>query len=190
MGVMLGVDEQTGRPLWRRAARMLLPASVRHRVGTWFGEFWIARYPDRKYLKREVIPAIARRGGKLLLVGCRRYTKHYPTLFGVHGTECWTIDIDTTVARWGAPERHIIGNILDALDYWPASTFDTIVLNGVFGFGHYSVRDQEAAHRVCRDLLKTDGPLILGWNTDRCGDPSGLAAVRNHFRLSSFLGLA
>jgi hypothetical protein len=190
MGVMLGVDEQTGRPLWRRAARLLLPAGVRHRVGTWLGEFWIDRCPDRIYLKRELIPAVAGRGGKSLFVGCRRYTRHYPALFGVHGAECWTIDIDTTVARWGAPERHVIGDILDALDYWRASTFDTIVLNGVSGFGLNSVRDQEAALRVCRVLLKTDGLLILGWNTDRCDDPSGLAAVRNHFRPSSLLGLA
>jgi hypothetical protein len=190
MGVVLGIDERTGRPLWRRAARMLLPAGVRHCVGTWLGEFWIDRYPDRIYLKRELIPAVARRGGKLLFVGCRRYTKHYPVLFAAHGTECWTIDLDPSVARWGASDRHVVGNILDALDHWPASTFDTIVLNGVFGFGLNGVRDQEAALRVCRQLLKTDGRLILGWNTDRCGDPSGLSTVRRHFRLSSILGLA
>jgi hypothetical protein len=190
MDVMLGVDEQTGRSLWRRAARMLLPAGVRHRVATFFGEFRIDHYPDRIYLKRKLIPAIARRGGKLLFVGCQRYTKHYPALFGMHGTECWTIDIDPSVARWGASNRHVVGNILDALDHWTASTFDTIVLNGVFGFGLNGVQDQEAALRVCRLLLKTDGRLILGWNTDRCGDPSGLSTVQRHFRLSSILGLA
>lgn len=190
MGVVLGVDEQTAHPLWRRAARMILPAGIRHRVGVWLSEFWIDRYPDRIYLKRELIPAVARHGGKLLFVGCRRYTKHYPALFGMHGTECWTIDIDASVARWGASDRHVIGNILNALDHWPAATFDTIVLSGVFGFGLNAVRDQEAALRVCRLLLKTDGHLILGWNTDRCGDPSGLATVRRHFQLASFLGLA
>jgi hypothetical protein len=55
-------------------------------------------------LTRELIPAIARCGGKLLFVGCRRSTEHYLTLFGVRGAECWTIDNDTTVARANHPD--------------------------------------------------------------------------------------
>src|ERR1700758_4207538 len=131
---MRGVDRQTRRHLWREAARMLLPAGVRHRVGTWYGEILIGRRPDRIYLERELIPAAALHGGKVLFVGCRKYTKHYPALFRLHGAECWTIDIDPTVARWGAPKRHAIGDIQDGLDHWPPSTFDIIVLSGVFGF--------------------------------------------------------
>jgi SAM-dependent methyltransferase len=164
----------------------VLSRRVCHRVGTWYGELLIGRLPDRIYLERELIPAAARHCGKVLFIGCRHYTKHYPALFRLHGAECWTIDIDPTMARWGAPERHVSGDILDALDYWPASTFDTIVLNGVFGFGLNGVRDQDAALQVCRVLLKTGGRLILGWNSDRCGDPSGLPTLRSYFWLSSF----
>jgi hypothetical protein len=183
-------DRQTGHPLWRRVARNLVPAGVRRRVGTWFGEIRIDRRPDRIYLTRELIPAVARRGGKLLFVGCRRYTKNYPALFGAHGADCWTIDVDLSVARWGAPEQHVVGDILDALDYWSPATFDTIVLNGVFGFGLNAMRDQDAALRVCRHLLTADGRLILGWNTDRCVEPSELSAVRSHYQPSSLSGLA
>src|ERR1700722_4036746 len=113
-----GFDRRTGRPLWRRVARILVPVGVRRRVGTWLGELRIDRRPDRIYLTRELIPAVARRGGKLLFVGCRRYTKNYPALFGAHGADCWTIDVDLSVARWGAPERHVVGDLLDALDHW------------------------------------------------------------------------
>jgi hypothetical protein len=155
----------------------------------WFGDFWIAWRADRSYLERELIPAIGRRCGKVLFIGCRKYTKHYPTLFAAHGAECWTIDVDPTAARWGAPERHVIGDILDARDYWPASSFDAVVLSGVFGFGLNSVRDQNAALRVSHHLLMSDGLLVLGWNTDRCVDLSELSALQDHFRPSSIPGL-
>ena len=183
-------DRRIGRPLWRRVARILVPVGVGRRVGTWLGELRIDRRPDRIYLTRELIPAVARRGGKLLFVGCRRYTKNYLALFGAHGADCWTIDIDLSVARRGAPERHVVGDLLHALDHWSPATFDTIVLNGVFGFGLNAMRDQDAALRVCRRLLTADGRLILGWNIDRCVDPSELSAVRSHYRPSSLSGLA
>ena len=41
------LDKQTGYPLWRRVARILVPVSVRRRVGTWLGELRIDRRPDR-----------------------------------------------------------------------------------------------------------------------------------------------
>jgi len=150
----------------------------------WYGELLIGRLPDRIYLERELIPAAALHGGKVLFIGCRQYTKHYPALFRLHGAECWAIDIDPTVARWGTPKRHVIGDIQDALDHWPPSTFDIIVLNGVFGFGLNGAREQDAALQIARLLLKADGRLILGWNTDRCSDPSGLPTLRRYFRPS------
>ena len=183
-------DERARRRLWRRVARILLSGSVRRRLHTWFGDFWIAHRPDRVHLVRKLIPAVGWRGGKVLFVGCRPYTKDYPALFGAHGAKCWTIDIDPTVARWGAPKRHVIGNIQDALDYWPRSSFNTIVLSGVFGFGLDRVQDQNAALRVCSLLLTSDGCLILGWNADRCGDPSELPALQRYFLPASIPGLA
>jgi hypothetical protein len=184
------VEEQERSRLWRRVARKLLPRRARRRLHDWFGDLWITYRKDRGYLDRELIPAVGRRGGKALFVGCRKYTKHYPALLLAHGVECWTIDIDSGVARWGAPGRHVIGDIKDASDHWPPSSFDTIILNGVFGFGINSVRDQDAALRVCRRLLASDGWLVLGWNTDRCVDPAQLSTLQNYFRPSSFPCLA
>jgi SAM-dependent methyltransferase len=156
----------------------------------WFGDLWVVYRKDRRHLDRELIPVIGRRGGKVLFIGCRKYTKHYPRLLAARGLECWTIDIDPIAARWGAPERHVIGDILDEPSHWPASSFDTIILNGVFGFGLNSERDQDAALRACRLLLANDGWLVLGWNTDRSVDPSELPTLQNLFRPSSIPGLA
>jgi hypothetical protein len=189
VGHIRDVNEHTEHPLWRRVARTILPGAVRHRLGTWYGELGIAHLPDRIYLVRELIPAVGRCADKVLLIGCRPYTKHYPGLFGMHGAECWTIDIDPSTARWGAPGRHVTGAIQDSQVHLPASWFDAIVLNGVFGFGLNSVWDQDTALRACRLLLKSHGWLVLGWNADRCVDPSELPALGRYFRASSFPGL-
>jgi hypothetical protein len=189
-GCLGDLEERARSRLWRRMARKVLPGRARRRLHELFGDLWITYRRDRSYLDRELIPAVGRRGGKALFVGCRKYTKHYPALLLAYGVECWTIDIDPGVARWGASGRHVIGDIQDASDHWPPSSFDTIILNGVFGFGINSVRDQDAALGVCRRLLASDGWLVLGWNTDRCVDPSELSTLRNHFRPSSFPGLA
>jgi hypothetical protein len=189
MSYVGNVEDRARNLLWRRVARGLLSTDARRRLHMWFGDRWIAHRRDRAYLDRQLIPAVRRRGGKALFIGCRKYTRHYPALLAAHGVECWTIDIDPTVAHWGAPGRHVIGDILDAPDYWPASAFDSIILNGVFGFGLNSVSNQDAALRVCHHLLTKDGWLILGWNTDRCVSPSELPGLRNHFRPSSFPGL-
>jgi hypothetical protein len=183
------VDEKARNRLWRRVARTFLPGRVRRRLHMWFGDFWIAYRKDRRYLDRELIPAVGRRGGRALFIGCRKYTKRYPALLAAHGVDCWTIDIDPIAARWGAPERHVIGDIQDGPDHWDPSSFNTIILNGVFGFGLNTVKTQNAALRACRLLLTEGGSLILGWNTDRCVDPAELSDLRGHFRPLSFAGL-
>jgi hypothetical protein len=172
-------------------ARSLLPM----RVWNWLVKLLRAdRLPDRVYMERELVPAIARKGNKVLFVGCQRYTRHYPALIERTGrTECWTIDIDPTVARWGAPGRHVIGGLQDAPDHWPPASFVTIVLNGVFGFGIDNARDQDEALRVCRFLLRSGGWLILGWNIGNDAsevEPSRLSVLRQNFHPAAFQGLA
>ena len=70
MDCLVDVDERARRRLWRRMARMLLPRGARRRLHAWFGDLWIARRPDRIYMERDLIPAVARRGGKVLFIGC------------------------------------------------------------------------------------------------------------------------
>ena len=183
------IDERAKRRLWRRVARTFLPEDVRRHLSAWFVDLMTPRRSDRIFLVRELIPSVGRRGGKTLFVGCRKYTKRYPALFAAQGAECWTIDIDPEAARWGAPKRHVTGDIKGANDHWPPSSFTTIVMSGVFGFGLNSLEDQNTALRVCHALLAKDGCLILGWNFDRCADPSELSALRSYFRPASIAGL-
>ena len=86
--------------------------------------------------------------------------------------------------------REVGADIYFWSDHWLPASFDTIILNGVFGFGLDCVRDQDEALRACRLLLKEKGWLILGWNFDRSAEPSELPTLRDHFQPSSFPSLA
>lgn len=182
MSLKEDVRTRANIPMHRRVARAILPGRLRHELGTWWFERGMDRFPDRVYLKRGLLPAVASRGGKVLFVGCRRYTKRYPSIIEGLGSECWTIDVDPTTARWGAKGRHETAAIQEARRIWPAAMFDTIVLHGVFGYGLDSKEDQQAALRTCHDLLKPVGWLFLGWSTDRCADPLDMQFVQRHFR--------
>jgi len=148
-------------------------------------------YPDRIYMERELIPAIAHSRGKILFVGCKYYTKHYPALFEMNGGECWTIDIDPISARWGAPGRHVIGAFQDARNHWPPASFDYIVLNGVFNFGINTEQEQNEALCVCSFLLKSGGWLIIGWDENIANEvkPPELSVLRRDYRPASLEGL-
>jgi SAM-dependent methyltransferase len=171
-------------PLALRLARKVLPKVVRHRLGTLRGELRTRRSPDRKYQNRVIVPRIAARGGTALLVGCRRFTAHEPAILARQGAICWTLDIDPAVARWGAVGRHVIAPIEQASAYFSRGMFDTVLLSGVFGFGINDLPAQEAAIAACAAILKPGGLLVLGWNTDRVADPSGLRGLARDFRPS------
>jgi len=171
--------------------RSILPVIVYKKLRNVYLMQKMRHYPDRIYMERELIPAIARSRGKILFVGCQYFTKHYPALFEMDGGECWTIDIDPSVARWGAPGRHVIGSFQDARNHWPVASFDCIVISGVFGYGINSKEDQNEALRVCSFLLKSGGWLILGWNKDKVNEvkPPALSVLQRDYRPASLEGL-
>jgi SAM-dependent methyltransferase len=167
----------------RRLARWTIPKALRRRLGR-LGEWLVPFAPDRIYLKRVILPQIARRG-IVLLVGCRRYTAHDPIYLERRGVVCWTLDIDPAVARWGAPRHHLIAPIEDAASHFAPATFDTVVLNGVLGYGVDDADAQEAAVLACAAVLKPGGLLVLGWNSDLVADPSRLTGITRNFDTSS-----
>ena len=171
--------------------RSILPVIIRKNLARVYHTRRMRRLPDRIYMERELIPAIARHRGKILFVGCEYYTKHYPALFEMDGGECSTIDINPSVARWGAPSRHVISAFQDARNHWPAASFDYIVLSGVFGHGINGEEDQNEALRVCSFLLKSGGWLILGWNKDKLNEvnPPALSVLQREYRPASLEGL-
>jgi len=166
----------------RRLAHLVIPKKIRRRLGEllWSGK--TCRSPDRLYLRERLLPWIARRGGCVLLVGCRRYTARDPMYLQQQGIRCWTLDIDPATSRWGAPGRHAVGAIEQAYSMFPPETFDTVVLSGVFGFGLDSVPEQDASIAACAAILKPEGILVLGWNTDRVSDPEMLPKLAECFR--------
>lgn len=138
--------------------------------------------PDRRALAEIYLPALAARGGRILWVGCRRYTAmDYPALEH-QGAEVWTTDIDPRAARWGRAGRHQTGDICQAGAIFDDLRFDAIVCNGVLGFGVDRREDQETALAAMATIMKPNGLLILGWNTDRIDDPLDLSAVKRLYQ--------
>jgi SAM-dependent methyltransferase len=129
--------------------------------------------PCRELLVQHILPAVASEGGPVLFVGVRAYTAQYPSLIELHGAECWTIDIDPSVAQHGASKRHVVDSITNAREHFPAATIQSVVMNGLFGFGLNSYRTQLEAIETCAAILRPNGLLVLGWN-DRRGHPSAL----------------
>jgi SAM-dependent methyltransferase len=173
------------RPFARWLTRQVIPKPVRHRLGTWLGEWQARRSPARVYQNRVILPQIGVRGGTVLLVGCRRYTAQEPAFLARHGVVCWTLDIDPAVVRWGAAGRHVTGRIEQATSHFRAATFDTVLLSGVFGFGVDEAATQDAAIDACSIILKSGGLLVLGWNNDLVSDPASLSSVTREFSPSS-----
>jgi hypothetical protein len=158
---------------------------MRHTLAGWVSDWQVMNSPDRVYLRQVILPLIARRGGTVLLIGCRRYTFQDPIFLEQHGTVCWTLDIDPAVARWGAKGHHVVGPIERGASFFCDAMFDTVVLSGVFGFGVDELPAQEAAIGACAAILKPGGLLVLGWNSDLVIDPALLTGVARHFDRSS-----
>jgi protein-tyrosine-phosphatase len=141
----------------------------------------VRRMPDRVVLQDVILPYAARQGGKILWIGCRRYTMDYPAVLEQFGAECWSTDIDPVVVVWGRAGRHRTGDIREASGLFPDMRFQTILCNGMFGFGI----DTPDAQRLClAELAKIavpDAALIVGWNTDKTLDPVATGLIDDWF---------
>lgn len=97
----------------------------------------------------------------VLFVGCDYYTWHYARWF--RDKEFWTIEIDPSLARYGAP-RHVIASLSAVERHFAPESFDLILCNGVFGWGLDKREDVETAFEQCRTRLRPGGILLIGWN--------------------------
>ena len=123
--------------------------------------------PDRVILTSEILPVFARAGGRILWVGCRRYTDDYPALLEAHGGECWTTDIDPDAAEFGRAGRHRTGDLTEIDTLFADQRFDAILCNGVIGHGVDTPQAQAQAMRGMAALTPPGGLLLVGWNTDK-----------------------
>ena len=133
----------------------------------------IAAAPDRRVLRDDIFPHVARRAGNILFVGVQAYTTDYPALLEAGGGTCFTNDYDPKSAAHGVAGRHATGCVTRIADLFSGTRFETIVMTGVFGFGVNRYSHQIAALDACAATLVPGGMLVLGWN-DRRVDASVL----------------
>lgn len=139
----------------------------------------ILQLPDRKLLAETYLPAFAREGGVILWVGCRKYTAADYAVLEREGATVWTTDIDPDAACWGRQSRHRTGDICEADTLFDDMSFDAVICNGVLGYGVDSVEQQQRALAAMSAILRPNGRLLLGWNTDKIADPieAGLTSL-------------
>lgn len=166
-----------GLPTVRRA----VPRPVRLWVKDILNARRVRRNPGRIALVNEILPAYSLLGGRILWIGCRRYTREYGSLLSRHGGECWTTDIEIAHAQWGEAGRHFTWDLTQIDTLIASGTFDSLLCNGVLGFGVDTRASQLAALKAMAKVLKPGGRLLLGWNTDRVEDPATFDFVQSAF---------
>jgi SAM-dependent methyltransferase len=165
----------------RPIAKRLTPRPVRLWAKDIVNARRVRRNPGRIVLVHEILPAYAACGGRILWIGCRRYTKKYGPLLERNGGECWTVDIEIAHAKWGEKGHHFTWDLISIDRLFAVASFDTVLCNGVFGFGVNERPAQLTALRAMGSILKPGGRLLLGWNTDRVEDPLSFDFVRSAF---------
>ena len=137
---------------------------------------------DRRYMTRSILPTLASAKLKrVLFVGSRPYTAHYGQQLTRAGIDYWTTDIDPEAANWGEKGHHIVCDITKIHEVCASESFDAVLLNGVFGFG---IDENNAMNRTIEAIariLRPNGILLIGWNTQKTPDPTELEAVHLHF---------
>jgi SAM-dependent methyltransferase len=164
-----------------RSVKRLVPSAVRLWAKDILNARRVRRNPGRMVLVSEILPAYAACGGRILWIGCRRYTKGYGKLLEKGGGECWTLDIEIGHAKWGEKGRHLTGDLLAIDQLVAVGSFDSVLCNGVFGFGVDTRSVQLAALKAIERVLRPGGRLLLGWNTDRVEDPLSLDFAQEAF---------
>ena len=168
----------------KRAVRTVIPPRLLAYTRSWR----INRWPDRVILRSILLPAFSHHHPQLW-IGCQRYTKSYYGELEQRGAICWTLDIDPDAARWGRRGSHVVGDLLKVDGLFAPRYFDAILCNGVFGFGINELADQQLAVRAMRGVIKPHGILLLGWDTDRIGDPVESGLLEPHFEHSGLPGI-
>lgn len=148
----------------------------------------VRRNPGRIVLVNHILPAYSKLAGRILWIGCRRYTKDYGALLSQHGGECWTTDIEPAHAKWGEAGRHVTGDLLSIDTIFPVQSFNSVLCNGVFGFGVDTRHAQLTALKAMHAILNPGGRLLLGWNTDRVEDPLTFDFVQAAFIADPLIG--
>jgi SAM-dependent methyltransferase len=178
-----------------RFAARPLPAGTRDWARQVVETRLMSRFPDRAILLKALFPALHQtsalsNNSKALWIGCRPYTKLYYELIEQNGAECWSVDIDPDMQPFGRSGHHITGDMLELRRLFPGNYFDTVLCNGVLGYGVNTPTDQLKAFEAIATVTKPDGWLLIGWNTDRMSDPLKFGLADRWFEHAPLPGFA
>jgi hypothetical protein len=136
--------------------------------------------PSRRYLLTEIMPRLREHCRSILFVGTASYTWQYETLF--EPERYTTLDIAPAAAVWGAA-RHIVAPVQELTRHRPPGSFEGVILNGVLGFGIDTAREMRRTFAELHRAMRPGGLLVVGWNTDRHGDPETLDVLEGFERI-------
>jgi len=145
--------------------------------------------PSRKWLENDVLANLPGLGfRRIMFVGTAPYTWHYERIVCRAGGEWITCDVNPSAAVWGA-RRHAVARVQDIDTRFAPGYFDAVILNGLLAFGIAPGAEFDAAISAIWRMLRPEGLLLLGWNSDAALDPLLSDAMRRSFRASVSLPL-
>ncbi|MBC5772984.1 methyltransferase domain-containing protein [Pontibacter sp. KCTC 32443] len=149
---------------------------------------YFKKQSDRIWLDKQLFPRLSNiKAGRILFVGCAFYTWESLKYFS-KGVDLVTVDIDENNVIWGG-KQHLVASILDIDKHVEASSFDIVLLNGVFGHGVNTPDMQAQTYKALHTILKPDGLLLVGWNSDISEDPMELETRKELFYRTEYEGL-
>ena len=143
-----------------RRIRRLLLAEFKYSVGV---DSYLDN-EDRHILEEVIFPYFLRDDDyqNILFVGCSWCTRGDNRRFELRKNYS-TIDSSPWKRRYGA-KRHIEAPLQHLSRHFQAQALDLIICNGVYGWGLNDRIEIEAAFTACRESLREDGILIVGWD--------------------------
>jgi SAM-dependent methyltransferase len=116
----------------------------------------------------------------ILLVGVAPCTQHYGEYFK-HKKAVYSIDVDPKRAAFGVPGYHTTDFIENIEKYFKDNYFDSVLMNGVYGWGLDKEESLIKAIGAIKRILRRGGVLLFGWDKVPKYDPLDLDS-KSYFR--------
>jgi hypothetical protein len=160
-------------------ARAVVPQQIRKSLYQAVLDRRIEQLPSRRFIHETLLPLLAGAGcANLLFVGVQGYNRRVARTCTSLGLALWTIDIDPAAVRWGAADKHIVGDVCEIDRRVAPQFFDAAIMNGVLGYGIDDSPCAEAAIQALATVIKPSAFVVIGWNPGLVADYRDLGATR------------
>jgi hypothetical protein len=146
----------------------------------------------RVWFEETALPAMVKRGTKVLFVGVAPYTWAVLGKLRRRGALLTTIDRDPSMALWGAP-RHVSASVLDPPASLIPGDFDLVCCNGLIGYGIDTEPEVALLARTMGLMAREGGLLFIGWHVPRTSLPlrdifeAGISGGQEELQLPRFV---